>query len=309
MNITDFKFVTARYPLSALTRIRTGGPAAYLAAVTNRAELAAVVAYAQGQGLPFCVVGNGTNIVASDEGFSGIAIRLGGQFRSVSLDQAKRVMTAGSGAALIRVGVLLARLGYQGCAYMGVIPGTVGGAVRMNAGIAGSAEIKNDLLHVRVFDVGQRTLKLYTARDLAFGYRTSLLAGSPDIVVEATFGLPGHRETRAGAALEAIKDLHRHRRMHNPQHPRTFGSTFKNPPGHPRSAGWLLERVQMKGLRCGGAMVAREHANWILNVDNAASADVRALIATGQQRVFEQFGIRLEREVVYLPEDTCGPRR
>jgi len=306
MPITDLNFVAPGCALSALTRVGTGGPVAYLATVTNRGELCALLEYARGHGLPFCVVGGGTNILASDEGFRGIVIRLGGQFKSIAVDQDRGAIIAGSGAALSRVGLLRARLGYPGRAYLGVIPGTVGGAVRMNAGIAAEAEIKHDLIEVSVLDAARGEVRSYASRDMAFGYRPSRLQGSPDLVREATFSLPRRRANRAAAALAAIRALHRQRRLRHPQHYRTFGSTFRNPPGGPHSAGWLLERVQMKGLRRGGAMVAREHANWILNVDQATSADIRALIATAQQRVQEQFGIQLEREVVYLPEDLCG---
>jgi UDP-N-acetylmuramate dehydrogenase len=108
---------------------------------------------------------------------------------------------------------------------------------------------------------------------------------------------------RKSPPLPPVEELLKLRRSEHPKTPRTFGSVFNNPQNSKHSAGWYLEKVGMKGMRIGGAMVAREHANWVLNVDNTRSSDVKKLIEIGQKRAYEQFGIQLEREVIYLPED------
>jgi UDP-N-acetylmuramate dehydrogenase len=127
----------------------------------------------------------------------------------------------------------------------------------------------------------------------------------PVIVLEAVFKLP-ERAGNAAGAMAGIRQLFQRRRACQPTSRLTFGSVFKNPAGAPHSAGWYLEQAGMKARRCGGAAVPREHANWIVNLGGATAADVKTLIATGQARVAERFGISLQREVVYFPEDIAG---
>ena len=126
-----------------------------------------------------------------------------------------------------------------------------------------------------------------------------------EIILKTTFTLPRQREAVKGEARGIISDILAQRHAKQPKNTRNFGSTFKRPAGG-NPPGWYLERVGMKGVRLGGAMVAEEHANWILNVDNAKSRDVKDLIVMGQKRVLDEFGIQLEREVIYLPEDMEG---
>jgi len=298
-------YIKERFPLASRSRFQTGGRASYFAPVKNLTELRSALAIAGSQHLPLSVLGHGANVLISDEDFNGVVITLEGDFRAVSFDNKAQSVTAGAGAPLMQLGRLLAQQGYPGCSYMGVIPGSVGGAVRMNAGTADGQEIKNDLHRAELYDPEASCTVEYTGEDLAFGYRTSTLARSGLIVLRASFKLPSAKETGKGEAIEAITNLLERRRSRQHENPRTFGSTFKNPPGREHSAGWYLERTGMKGLRVGGAVVARKHANWILNDGGARTGDVKKIIATGQQRVFETFGIMLEREVVYLPEDSC----
>jgi UDP-N-acetylmuramate dehydrogenase len=137
---------------------------------------------------------------------------------------------------------------------------------------------------------------------MKFEYRSCALSQSRKIILQTTFRLPQHKQKQNGEAKNSIKEILAHRYAKHPKNPKNFGSTFKRPTGG-KPPGWYLEQVGMKGMRRGGAMVAEEHANWILNAGNATSQDVKFLIAEGQKRVFEEFGINLKREVIYLPED------
>ena len=173
----------------------------------------------------------------------------------------------------------------------------------MNAGTGQGQEIACHLKRVRVFDPARMEEHWLEQRQLQFSYRTSILSRMPQIVLDAIFRLPEQREAVQGQALAVIKALFARRRAAQPHSRHTFGSTFKNPAGADHAAGWYLERVGMKGMRCGGAMVSDEHANWIINTGCARSDEVKELIKRSQARVLEKFGIVLEREVVYLPED------
>lgn len=296
-------FIRQHYPLRSLNSIKTGGQALFYAPVATLAQLQATIHFCQTRQLPCYVLGYGSNVLISDEDFNGVVMKLDHDFQSISFDYAGQTVTAGAGAALIRLGHELAMQGYLGCAYMGVIPGTVGGSVRMNAGTSNDAEIKNNFLKTLILDPETGNIEELGKEEMAFDHRASVLSKSKKIILQATFTLPVRKQTCNSQALAAVKDLLKRRRSKHPQNPCTFGSTFKNPKPGNHTAGWYLEKVGMQGMRIGGAMVAREHANWILNLDNAKSSDVKKLIAIAQRRVLEEFGLQLEREVIYLPED------
>jgi UDP-N-acetylmuramate dehydrogenase len=262
------------------------------------------VSFARDRRLPLHVLGRGSNVLIHDDVVQSVVVMLSGAFKEMSFQQGAGTVTAGAGVPFIKLGVALARRGYAGCSYMGVIPGSVGGAVRMNAGTGQGQEICCHLLRVRVLDSASLDERWLEHGDLQFSYRTSILCRMPCIVLEAVFRLPEQRDSVPGQALADIKALFARRRAAHPRSRHTFGSTFKNPAGAEHSAGWYLEHAGMKGVRSGGAMVSLEHANWIINTGGAGSNDVKALIETGLRRVYEQFGIMLEREVVYIPEDT-----
>jgi UDP-N-acetylmuramate dehydrogenase len=301
-------YVRRNYPLSRLTRFRSGGRCDCYAPVATLDALREAVALAGQRQLPVCVIGKGSNILAHDADFTGMVIDLQDTLKTVTIHAETRTVTAGAGASLMALGRLLAGQGYAGFTYMGVIPGTVGGALRMNAGISAADEIKKDFLRATVLDPHTGQTVTLNAASLQFGYRTSALAASPLIVLDATFRLPQAHEPCPGRAMAELRRLFAERRARQPACPYTFGSTFRNPPGAPHSAGWYLERAGMRGVRIGGAMVAREHANWIINADHARSGHARELIELGRKRVYETFGISLVREVVYLPDDLPLPQ-
>ena len=292
-----------QHPLSAYTTIGIGGRARYFAAPASMGHLRQVMSFARDRRLPLYVLGRGSNVLIQDDGVQGVVAVLSGAFKELSFQRDAGMVTAGAGVPLIKLGAALARQGYAGCAYMGVIPGSVGGAVRMNAGTGQGQEIACHLMHARVLDPESLKERRLEHGELQFSYRTSILFRMPHIVLEAAFRLPGQREAVSGQALAEIKALFARRRAAHPHSRHTFGSTFKNPAGAEHTAGWYLEHAGMKGMRSGGAMVSSEHANWIINTGGAGSDDVKKLVEAGRRRVCEQFGIMLEREVVYIPED------
>ncbi len=291
------------YPLREHTTIKTGGCTQYFAKASTMAEVQELILFARESHLPFLTIGNGSNVLVSDEDFRGIVICLVGSLREIIFDDDSNTVTAGAGASLMRLGNEIARRGFLGCAYMAVIPGTVGGAVRINAGTLEEGDIKDHFLSALVLNPTTGVISEHDKDSMGFAYRESVLSRSNKIILQATFTLPQQEHPFSEEAQQIVSDLLAVRKAKQPANQKNFGSTFKRPiPGNP--PGWYLERVGMKGVRVGGAMVAEEHANWILNADNAKSRDVKQLIAMGQKRVFEEFGVQLQREVIYLPEDT-----
>ncbi len=295
--------ICRNYALESEVRIRTGGDASYFAEIATSEQLRDAIRFSRDEELPFYILGKGSNVILSDDGFDGVVMRLGGEFERVAFNYEQGEVRAGGGASLIKLGIELAEQGYEGFTYMGVVPGTVGGAVRVNAGTTKEGEIRKDFISTKILDAKTGEVCTRSLEEMEFGYRTSSLLRSRDIIIEATFRLPEEKESSLGTAIAALKAANLKRRAKQPQSPRTTGSTFRTPSDGEHPAGWYLDRAGMKGMRVGGAMVAEEHANWIVNVDHARSADFKELIRIGQERVLDQFGIRLEREVVFLPED------
>lgn len=295
-------FLKENVLLRDFSTIKIGGTASYYAAPSTLSELKEILGFSLDRNLKFYILGNGSNVLISDIDFNGIVIKLCGKFEEITFNEAAGTVTCGAGAFLMKLGNKIAERGYAGCAYMGVIPGTIGGAVRMNAGILEEGEIKDHFLSALVLDPQTGELETFTLEDMQFEYRKCALSQSMKVLLQVTFKLPLIREKYQGEAKEIINSILAARRQKHPKIPLNFGSTFKRPiSGNP--PGWYLEKVGMKGMRSGGAMVAEEHANWILNTGNATSQDVKILISEAQKRVFEEFGISLVREVICLPED------
>ena len=291
-------------PLSRYTRIGTGGPASLLAFANTVDDVRETALLCREKDWPLMVLGKGSNIVAPDEGYPGAMLKLGGQLSRIVIDRNAGTVSAGGGAALMLLGLQLARQGYPGFTYMGVIPGSVGGAVRMNAGIDREQAIQKDFLRAVALDLRTGEINTLEAGELAFGYRTSCLATHSLILLEAVFRLPAETISRE-RTLSELRTLLNKRHAAQPRCFRTFGSTFKNPQHPLHSAGWYLEQVGMQGMRLGGAMVARQHANWIINTGGAKTNDILELICVGQKRVFEKFGLDLQEEVIIVPGSTC----
>ena len=286
--------VQREYPLARLTTIRTGGPAELFARVNTLEELERVLAWAAKEALEVGVVGSGSNVLVADEGVRGLVVKLDKELSKIELDDEQ--IRCGGGARLPAVSARAAQAGLSGIEFGVNIPGSVGGAVRMNANAYGG-ELRRVLEWVDVTS-GEGTERR-GPDELGFEYRRSNL-GPGEVVARACFTL----EHAVSAEVKAtLADMRARRKAAQPSGIKTFGSTFKNPADQKaegRTAGQLLEAAGCRGLRIGGASFSTKHANFVENRGDATTADVIALMATGRHRVLEQFGVELEAEVQVL---------
>jgi UDP-N-acetylenolpyruvoylglucosamine reductase len=276
-------------PMARLTTIGTGGPARLLARPQNVSELASVLRLARDEGLETLVIGLGSNVLAADEGIDALVVRLEGELTSTSA--ADGVLAAGGGATNA-VSLHRARAaGLGGFEFACAIPGTAGGGVFMNAGAYGSD--CSDVL-VRALVVSADGEDWRTPEALGLEYRQSALA-SGEVVARVEYRLV----PRAPEDIKAtVADLVARRKDTQPTNKRTFGSVFKNPSGEV-GAGRMLELCGLKGHRIGGAIISPKHANFIENADRATTADCLALMTEARRRAREEFGVELQREVVF----------
>jgi UDP-N-acetylenolpyruvoylglucosamine reductase len=284
------------FPLARLTTVRTGGPADWFARPGEDGELVDLLRWAEAEGLPVGVIGSGSNLLIADDGFHGLAIKLDGDLARIERE-GERVL-CGGGARLPSAAAKAAGWGLCGLEFGINIPGTTGGAVRMNANAYGGqlARVLDWVEVATAAGVGRRQ-----PAELGFSYRRSNLRPG-EIVARASFRLrPGDpAEIRA-----TLAEMRRRRREAQPSGIKTFGSTFKNPEderAEGRSAGQLLEAADCRGLRHGGARFSEKHANFVENDRGATTADVLALMAEGRRRVHQRFGVVLEPEVQVLGE-------
>jgi UDP-N-acetylenolpyruvoylglucosamine reductase len=294
--------VRPNFPLSRLTTIRTGGPAELFARPGTISELEALLAWAGEHGHEVGVVGSGSNLLVADEGVRGLVLKLDQELSQITVDGTR--IDCGGGARLPAVSAQAARAGLSGIEFGVNIPGTVGGAVRMNANAYGG-ELARALDWVDISSAAGTVRR--RPDELGFAYRRSGL-GPGEVVARAAFALVAAPTDEVKATLSQMRDR---RRAAQPSGIKTFGSTFKNPDdprAEGRTAGQLLEAAGCRGLRVGGAGFSDKHANFVENLGEATTADVIALMAEGRRRVKERFGIELEPEVqalgpVAFPED------
>ena len=302
--------VTEHEPLARHTTFRVGGPADLYAVATTVDQLAGLAELAAEHGIPITILGGGSNVLVSDAGVRGLVIANQARHYAWRIPSGAAIgehEPAGHPQLVADSGVLLAGLartaikaGFSGLEWAVSVPGTVGGAVIGNAGAHGG-DIARNLIEASVAypGLGRRTL---TGAQLAFAYRSSLIkrqlatGTAQPVVLTATFELqPGD-----AAELTALADSYlARRRASQPVEP-SAGSIFRNPPGD--YAGRLVEAVGLKGHRIGGAQISPRHANFIVNIENAQAADVRALMELIQQRVFENTGIELIPEILFMGE-------
>ena len=284
------------FPLARLTTVRTGGAADWFARPGDADQLIALLAWAAEEGMPVGVIGSGSNLLVADEGFRGLALKLDGDLATVSRDRQR--LHCGGGARLPSAATKAAAWGLSGLEFGVNIPGTVGGAVKMNANAYGGqlAEV------LEWVDVCTATgLDRRAPEQLDFAYRASSL-GSDEVVARASFTLEPADPTDVKARMAAMRGK---RHEAQPSGIKTFGSTFKNPDderARGRSAGQLLEAAGCRGLQVGAARFSEKHANFVENTGEAGTADVLELMAAGRRRVHERFGVLLEPEVQLLGE-------
>jgi UDP-N-acetylenolpyruvoylglucosamine reductase len=295
--VTRPQGVEKDYPLTRLTTVRTGGPADWFARAGSEQRLAELLAWADGEGIQVGVVGSGSNLLVADDGFRGLVLKLDDGLATIERDGDRVV--CGGGARLPQASARAARWGLTGLEFGVNIPGTVGGAVKMNANAYGG-ELGKVLEWVEIATPGGGERR--TPDQLGFEYRRSNLKPR-EIVSRASFGLEPADTDEVKATLAGMREQ---RRAAQPSGIKTFGSTFKNP-GDPRAegrtAGMLLEAAGCRGLRVGGARFSAKHANFVENVGDATTADVLELMREGRRRVREQFGVELEAEVQLLGDE------
>jgi len=275
-------------PMSKHTTIGVGGPARVMVLPKTPAEVARVVRVAKVLGVPYLPVGKGSNLIVRDGGYDGIVLQLAEHLTKTRVNA--RTVWAQGGASFAVLSRKMTKDGRTGLEFGIGIPGSVGGAVRMNAGAFGG-EVKDALVRVRLVDESGRLSEL-SAADISFSYRhTSIPAGA--VVVEATF------HATPGPIRKDVYERSIGRKATQPIWERSFGSTFVNPPG--RYAAEMIEGCGLKGVQRGGAMFSDLHANFIINVEGrATAADVEALIATAQSEVRKKYGVDLKTEVIVI---------
>ncbi len=282
------------FPLARLTTIGVGGPARAFARPRSLPELVEALRFARDEGLAVLPVGLGSNLLASDDGVDALVLRLEGELAAVDIDGA--LLRAGGGATNA---VCLHRArdaGLGGLEFACAIPGTAGGGVRMNAGAYGRDW--SDVLVRALVATADGEDWLSTHR-LGFAYRHSEL-GPSDVVASVEYELAA----RPPAEIKAtVAELVARRKDTQPTNKRTFGSVFKNPDDE-LGAGRMLELCGLKGHRIGGAMISPKHANFIENAGGATSGDCVELMVEARRRAHEEYGVVLEREVVFagVPE-------
>jgi UDP-N-acetylmuramate dehydrogenase len=279
-------------PLNDKTSYKIGGAARYYYEPESEEEIAALYKFASERGLPVFILGRGSNLVISDEGLDALVINLAAKFSKIEWDGLSAFVQSGFG--LDELAALSANKGYGGMEELSGIPGTVGGAVVMNAG-AFNTEVSHTLRSVRVLRVSTLRIEEIPASELAFGYRRSAIKDSGDLVLSAVFDF----KMSPNAALTRQQILDK-RELKQPLDFPSCGSVFKRPPGN--YAGTLIESCGLKGFTLGGAAVSTKHANFIINTGNAKAEDVRGVIRHVQKTVFDKTGVLLEPEVIFVGE-------
>jgi len=290
------------FPLARLTTVRAGGPAEFFARAGGEKELVELLAWAEEEGIEVGVVGSGSNLLVADDGVRGLVLKLDRDLAKIEQDGTH--LECGGGARLPAVSARAAQAGLSGIEFGVNIPGTVGGAVRMNANAYGG-ELARALVWVTVATA--RGAGRREPSELGLSYRRSGLRAG-EVVSRARFALdPAPSEK----VKETLAGMRAQRKAAQPSGIKTFGSTFTNPDdprAEGRTAGQLLEAAGCRGLRIGGAGFSEKHANFVENHGEASTADILAVMAAGRRRVWERCGIELEPEVqmlgdVHLPPD------
>lgn len=280
-----------REPMSRHTTFRVGGEAKCLIKIKDKGQLLKLVPYLQITGQDYFILGNGSNLLVGDKGYNGIIVKLDSSMGQVSVAGTR--MTVPAGTLLSEAASAARDHGLSGLEFASGIPGTMGGGIVMNAGAYGG-EMKQVVESVEVMNREGEILVLDNDT-MEFGYRTSVIKNRPFIVMEALLKL---QEGDRDAIRARMEELSAKRREKQPLEYPSAGSTFKRPEGY--FAGKLIMDAGLRGFCIGGARVADKHCGFVVNTGRATAADIREVIEEVQQRVKEKFGVRLEREVIFL---------
>lgn len=281
-------------PMAKHTTFRIGGPAECYAVTDDAAEIRALISVCREEGVPFTVIGNGSNLLVSDDGVKGLVIRLeGSRTEETATPDGKTCFKVSAGTLLSGFAKAICRDGFTGMEFATGIPGSVGGAVVMNAGAYGG-EIRDCLVNAEVLTADGEVLSL-TGEQLELSYRHSNVTERGYIVISASFAL---EKGNPDAIRATVEELAGKRKDKQPLEFPSAGSTFKRPEGY--FAGKLIDDCGLRGFTVGGAQVSEKHCGFVINRGGATAEDVLGLIGAVQKKVLEQFGVLLEPEVRFL---------
>ncbi len=280
-------------PMSRHTTFRTGGTADFIVSPSDADQLRECMRICEKENVPFSIIGNGSNLLVGDKGYRGVIIRI-----CRCMDQIKvmdNTIRAGAGAMMVTVARAAMEHSLTGLEFASGIPGTLGGAVVMNAGAYGG-EIKDVCTRVAAMSMDGQ-IRVFSGAQMEFGYRTSLVQKQKMIVLEADLVLKEGDRSQIVALMDDLRDR---RNAKQPLELPSAGSTFKRPEGN--FAGKLIQEAGLAGYTIGGAQVSPKHCGFVVNIGDATSADIRKLIDEVKERVFESSGVMLEPEVKMLGE-------
>lgn len=278
-------------PMKEHTSFRVGGPARLFLSIHSCEELSKIISYLSQENIPYFILGNGTNILVSDEGFQGVVLYLGKEFSSI--EQEGNMITAGAAALLSQVARKAMEKSLTGLEFAAGIPGTVGGGTMMNAGAYGG-ELSQVITQVTAMNQKGEILVL-EKEELDFGYRRSIFKKIPYIILQVTMSMKqGNQEE----ILQTMVDYQKARKEKQPLEYPSAGSTFKRPRNH--YAGKLIMEAGLRGCEVGGAKVSEKHCGFVINTGEATAADIIQLMEKIQKTVKDTFGVDLEPEVIRL---------
>lgn len=280
-------------PMKKHTTFRIGGAADYYLCPHTPEEIREIIQVCREEQIPWFVIGNGSNLLVSDSGYRGAVIQIYRNFSRVVCEET--VIRAQAGALLSQIAAQAQKSSLTGFEFAAGIPGTLGGAVTMNAGAYGG-EMKDVLKSATVL-TGDGQIRRLSAEELKLGYRTSIIKSGEYTVLEAEIGLERGDEEKIRSRMEELREQ---RKTKQPLEYPSAGSTFKRPEGY--FAGKLIMDAGLRGFCVGGAQVSEKHCGFVINTGDATATDVVGLICEIQRRVEEQFGVKLEPEVRFLGE-------
>lgn len=293
IQVIDKERVFVDEPMKKHTTFRVGGNADYFAMPKTIEEIQQVVEFCKNENLPYYIIGNGSNLLVGDKGYRGVIIQIYREMNEIVVEG--ECIRAQAGALLSKVGSVALEAGLAGFEFAAGIPGAVGGAVVMNAGAYGG-EMKDILASATVLTDEGQILKLAN-EELELGYRTSIIAKKNYIVLEAEYQLQKGDKAEIRAKMDELKTK---RVTKQPLEYPSAGSTFKRPEGY--FAGKLIEDAGLRGFQVGGAQVSEKHCGFVINKDGATAADIVELMRQVSEKVYQEFGVRLEPEVKRLGE-------
>lgn len=278
--------------MSKHTTFRVGGPSDLYVSVENIVEAEQLIRLLCADKIPYYVIGNGSNLLVSDDGYRGVVIEIGKNMSDILIEGDE--VTASAGALLVKVANECYKAELTGLEFASGIPGTIGGGVFMNAGAYGG-ELKDVITSVKVLNIETGEIEEKSCDEMKFSYRHSIAKEEPYIILEARLKLNKGNKEEIKARMDELKEL---RTTKQPLEYPSAGSTFKRPEGY--FAGKLIEDSGLKGYTVGGAQVSTKHSGFVINKGNATASDILTLISDVQRIVNDKFGVMLEPEVLIL---------